>query len=72
MPLLTTQARAGELLRQMYGPQVGFRDGQLEAILATVDRRARTLLIQRTGWGKSLVYFVATKILREQGSARHS
>ena len=67
MPPLTTQARAEELLRQMYGTQAEFRDGQLEAILATVDRRARTLLIQRTGWGKSLVYFVATKILREQG-----
>jgi ATP-dependent DNA helicase RecQ len=67
MAPLPTQARAEELLRQMYGPGAEFRDGQLEAILATVDRRARTLLIQRTGWGKSLVYFVATKILRDEG-----
>ena len=62
-----TNARAEELLRQMLGPDARFRDGQLDAILDTVDRRARTLLVQRTGWGKSLVYFIATKLLREQG-----
>lgn len=62
-----TATRAEELLRTMLGPQARFRDGQLEAILATVDERARTLLVQRTGWGKSLVYFIATKLLREQG-----
>ena len=60
--------RAEELLCAMLGPDARFRDGQLEAILATVEDRARTLLVQRTGWGKSLVYFIATKILREQGS----
>ncbi|MDQ3420026.1 MAG: RecQ family ATP-dependent DNA helicase [Acidobacteriota bacterium] len=65
--MTATASRADELLRAMLGPNVRFRDGQLEAILATVDERARTLLVQRTGWGKSLVYFIATKIIREQG-----
>ena len=60
--------RAHELLRQMLGPERSFRDGQLQAILASVEERARTLVVQRTGWGKSLVYFIATKILRERGA----
>ena len=52
----------------MLGPDARFRDGQLDGIIQTVERRARTLLIQRTGWGKSLVYFIATRLLRDQGS----
>ncbi|HWE11687.1 MAG TPA: RecQ family ATP-dependent DNA helicase [Solirubrobacteraceae bacterium] len=42
-----------------------FRDGQLEAIRDVVVDRARVLCVQRTGWGKSAVYFVATALLRE-------
>jgi ATP-dependent DNA helicase RecQ len=45
-----------------------FRDGQLEAISALVRDRRRVLLVQRTGWGKSAVYFVATRLLREAGA----
>lgn len=45
-----------------------FRDGQWEAIEAIVARRARVLCIQRTGWGKSMVYFVAAKLLRQHGA----
>ena len=60
--------RAQQLLEQMLGPGAQFRDGQLDAILDTVERRARTLVVQRTGWGKSLVYFIATKLLRQQGA----
>src|SRR6478735_1206957 len=45
-----------------------FRDGQLEAIDQIVERRGRVLCVQRTGWGKSAVYFVATAMLREQGA----
>lgn len=45
-----------------------FRDGQLESILALVERRARLLLVQRTGWGKSAVYFIASRLLRERGA----
>ena len=54
--------------RQMLGPEASFRDGQLQAIVASVEERARTLIVQRTGWGKSLVYFIASKILRERGA----
>lgn len=67
MPASLVSNRAEELLREMLGADARFREGQLEAILATVEERARALLVQRTGWGKSLVYFIATKILREQG-----
>ena len=45
-----------------------FRPGQLEAIHDVVVDRARVLCVQRTGWGKSAVYFVATALLREAGS----
>jgi ATP-dependent DNA helicase RecQ len=59
---------ARTLLRQMLGAQAQFRDGQWQAIDAIVTRRGRVLVVQRTGWGKSLVYFLATKLLREQGA----
>ncbi len=45
-----------------------FRDGQWEAIDALANDRARLLVVERTGWGKSSVYFIATRILRDQGS----
>jgi hypothetical protein len=45
-----------------------FRDGQLEAVRALVADRARVLVVQRTGWGKSAVYFVATALRRAQGA----
>jgi len=41
---------------------------QLNAIEALVNDRRRVLVVQRTGWGKSAVYFVATALLRQQGS----
>ena len=52
----------------MLGPDASFRPGQLEAIEAVARDRGRVLLVQRTGWGKSAVYFIATKLLREQGA----
>jgi ATP-dependent DNA helicase RecQ len=52
----------------MIGPQAQFREGQWEAIEAVAQQRSRVLVVQRTGWGKSLVYFIATKLLREQGA----
>lgn len=56
-------------LRTLTGnPQAAFRDDQLEAITDLVDERARVLCVQRTGWGKSAVYFVATALLRERGA----
>jgi ATP-dependent DNA helicase RecQ len=55
-------------LRAMLGSDADFRPGQLEAIEAVAGKRSRVLLVQRTGWGKSAVYFIATKLLREQGA----
>lgn len=52
----------------MLGPGTDFRPGQWEAIEAVALRRKRVLVVQRTGWGKSLVYFLATRLLREAGA----
>src|SRR4051794_13641748 len=61
--------RALELLRRVTGdPTTDFRPGQLEAITALVADRERALVVQRTGWGKSAVYFIATRLLRDQGA----
>src|SRR6266581_6928232 len=59
--------RALELLRLGSGrPDSRFREGQEEAIRHIVEGRGRLLVVQKTGWGKSFVYFIATKLLREQ------
>ena len=61
--------RALELLRLGSGrPDARFREGQEEAIRHIVEGRGRLLVVQKTGWGKSFVYFIATKLLREAGS----
>jgi ATP-dependent DNA helicase RecQ len=58
-----------ERLRSLTGEDRSqFRPGQLEAIRDVVADRARVLCVQRTGWGKSAVYFVATALLREAGA----
>ncbi|MBD4568419.1 DEAD/DEAH box helicase, partial [Xanthomonas citri pv. citri] len=44
------------------------KDGQFEAIEALVAHRRRALVVQRTGWGKSAVYFVASLLLRARGA----
>ncbi|MGH2907908.1 MAG: RecQ family ATP-dependent DNA helicase, partial [Solirubrobacteraceae bacterium] len=63
MDSLTTAAL--ERLRTLTDdPAVEFRDGQLDAISDLVAERDRVLCVQRTGWGKSAVYFVATSLLR--------
>ena len=60
--------RAIDLLRVGTGdPHATFRNGQEEAIRSVVEGRDRLLVVQRAGWGKSFVYFIATKLLREQG-----
>jgi ATP-dependent DNA helicase RecQ len=56
------------LLREMLGPGAEFRDGQWEAIDLAANQRRRLLVVQRTGWGKSVVYFLAAKILRDAGA----
>jgi ATP-dependent DNA helicase RecQ len=61
--------RALELLRIGCGnPTATFRDGQEEAICNVVEGKGRLLVVQKTGWGKSFVYFIATKMLRESGA----
>lgn len=50
-------------LKKYYGHNAEFREGQEEAIKNILDGK-RTLVVQKTGWGKSLVYFLATKIIR--------
>ena len=60
--------RANAHLRALAGPSASFREHQLEAIRDLVQDGARVLCVQRTAWGKSAVYFVATKILRERGA----
>ncbi len=69
---IDTEALDGEalgLLRQLTrNPAAEFRDDQLDVIRRLVSDRQRVLLVQRTGWGKSAVYFIATRMLRERGA----
>ncbi len=59
---------AERCLRALAGPQARLRADQWRAIRALVVDRRRALVVQRTGWGKSAVYFVATSLLRERGA----
>jgi len=63
-----TQDATLQLLRQMLGPSAEFRDGQWDAVDRVANQGQRLLVVQRTGWGKSVVYFLATKILRDKGA----
>lgn len=66
---MTFEVEALGLLRDLTGdPASTFRPDQLEAIRMLVEQRQRVLLVQRTGWGKSAVYFIATKMLRNRGA----
>ncbi|MGZ6777285.1 MAG: DEAD/DEAH box helicase, partial [Blastococcus sp.] len=67
---LTTSiaGEALEILRELTGrPDAEFREGQDAAVAALVERSQRALVVQRTGWGKSAVYFVSTALLRRRG-----
>lgn len=56
------------LLQEMTGnPAAEFHDDQFQAISQLVEYQAKLLVVQKTGWGKSAVYFIATKLLRIQG-----
>jgi ATP-dependent DNA helicase RecQ len=60
--------RARDLLRRAVGAAAAdFRPGQWEAIDALVNRHRKLLIVERTGWGKSVIYFIATRILRDRG-----
>jgi len=65
----STREQAQNVLRELVGhPEAEFHDGQFEAIEALVDGGRRALVVQRTGWGKSAVYFVASLLLRRRGA----
>jgi ATP-dependent DNA helicase RecQ len=67
--LVDLRERATAALRRLVGrDDVDFREGQLEAISELVEGRRRVLVVQRTGWGKSAVYFVATALRRAEGA----
>ena len=59
-------SKANRILLEIYGPGARFRDGQYEAIEAAMTRN-RILVVQKTGWGKSLVYYICTKLKRSRG-----
>ncbi|HEV7897761.1 MAG TPA: DEAD/DEAH box helicase [Planosporangium sp.] len=63
-----TRDQAEEILRALAGPEATLRPDQWRAIEALVIDRRRVLCVQRTGWGKSAVYFVATALLRRAGA----
>ncbi|WP_437101470.1 RecQ family ATP-dependent DNA helicase [Streptomyces sp. enrichment culture] len=65
------RAEADAVLARLVGDATGaarLREDQWRAIEALVADRRRALVVQRTGWGKSAVYFVATSLLRARGS----
>ncbi len=65
---MATSDQLHDALRELTGrADASFRDGQHEAVQALVERRDRVLVVQRTGWGKSAVYFLATHLLRQSG-----
>lgn len=62
------QHQAITYLRQMTNnPSAEFHEGQYESIYELVANQSKMLVVQRTGWGKSAVYFISTKLLRENG-----
>ena len=64
---LTTPTLDEQLIELTGRPDARFRLGQREAIEAVVDPTSGCVLVQRTGWGKSAVYFLATRLLRDRG-----
>jgi ATP-dependent DNA helicase RecQ len=62
-----TREQAQGILEQLAGPTAVLRDDQWTAIEALVVQRRQALVVQRTGWGKSAVYFIAAKLLRSTG-----
>ncbi|MER8067677.1 RecQ family ATP-dependent DNA helicase [Streptomyces sp. NPDC094034] len=67
----TLRASADSVLARLVGDTTGtarLREDQWRAIEALVADKRRALVVQRTGWGKSAVYFVATSLLRELGA----
>ncbi|MFD5395325.1 RecQ family ATP-dependent DNA helicase [Streptomyces sp. NPDC127097] len=71
MDHLELRTEADAVLAELVGDPGGsarLREDQWQAVAALVKERRRALVVQRTGWGKSAVYFVATALLRRRGS----
>jgi len=65
---MMNRAQAQQLLKTaLANPAAQFREGQWEAIDVLVNQRQKLLVVQRTGWGKSSVYFISAKIFRDRG-----
>jgi ATP-dependent DNA helicase RecQ len=62
------RAEAEEVLRALAGAGASLRDDQWRAVEALVVDRRQVVCVQRTGWGKSAVYFIATALLRRAGA----
>ncbi|MBX3285847.1 MAG: ATP-dependent DNA helicase RecQ [Actinobacteria bacterium] len=67
-PTPEVAAAAAEVLAELAGPSAVLRPDQLAAIDALVTHHQRVLLVQATGWGKSAVYWIATRLLRSAGA----
>src|SRR3954454_924407 len=66
---MATRTEALTLLQRALGSSsADFRTAQWEAIDAIANRRRRLLVVERTGWGESTVYFIATRLLRDAGA----
>jgi len=63
-----SREEAETVLRRLAGDTARLREDQWTAIEALAVHRRRALVVQRTGWGKSAVYFVATDLLRARGA----
>lgn len=63
-----SKSDAETLLKESVGQNASFRPHQWEALDSLVNDAGRLLLVQRTGWGKSTVYFIATRLLRDRGA----
>ncbi|MFF1502239.1 RecQ family ATP-dependent DNA helicase [Streptomyces sp. NPDC058316] len=71
MDNLELRTEADTVLAELVGDPSGsarLRGDQWQAVAALVEQRRRALVVQRTGWGKSAVYFVATALLRRRGA----
>ena len=67
-PTVEMEEQVQALLTVLAGPSALLRDDQLAAIRALVVERRRAVVVKRTGWGKSAVYFLATRLLRDAGA----
>ena len=65
--LAVADETVASVLRSMAGPEAVPRDDQRTAVRALVADRARVLVVQATGWGKSAVYWAATSAIRSLG-----